>query len=88
MVLLASILLRLADVGLVAELGHAASPPALSQGEGAEELLGLVGVGFLDGEVTDLAEQERTELGESRAKRPLPPPSPKEREPSRDGRRR
>ena len=54
--LLAPVLLRLADVGLVADLGH-----ALGLGE---EFLGLVGVGLLDGEVTDLAEQERTEQRE------------------------
>ena len=43
MVLLAPVLLRLADVGLVAELGH-----ALGLGE---ELLGLVGISFLEREV-------------------------------------
>ena len=52
--LVAPILLRLADVGLVAELSH-----ALSLGE---ELLGLVGISLLDGEVTNLAEQEVVEV--------------------------
>ena len=54
--LVAPVLGLLADVGLVAELGH-----LLSLGE---EFLGLVGVGLLDGEVADLAEQERTEQRE------------------------
>ena len=48
------VLLRLADVGLVAELGH-----LLRLGE---EFLGLVGVGLLDGEIADLAEQEVVEV--------------------------
>ena len=50
------VLLRLADVGLVADLGH-----LLGFGE---ELLGLVGISLLDAEVAHLAEQERTEQRE------------------------
>ena len=52
--LILPVLLRLADVGLVAELGH-----LLGLGE---EFLGLVGIGLLDGEVADLAEQEVVEV--------------------------
>ena len=48
------VLLRLADVGLVADLGH-----LLGFGE---EFLGLVGISLLDREVADLAEQEVVEL--------------------------
>ena len=47
LVLFAPVLLRLADVGLVAELGH-----ALSLGK---EFLGLVGISLLDGEVALIA---------------------------------
>ena len=61
------VLLRLADVGLVAELGH-----LLGLGErlrvgdqrSGMEFLGLVGIGLLDGEIADLTEQERTEQQE------------------------
>ena len=52
--LVAPILLRLADVGLVAELGH-----LLGLGE---EFLGLVRISLLDREVTNLAEQEVVEV--------------------------
>ena len=48
------VLLRLADVGLVAQLGH-----LLGLGE---ELLGLVGISLLDREVTNLTEQEVVEV--------------------------
>ena len=50
------VLLRLADVALVANLGH-----LLSLGE---KFLGLVGISLLDREVTNLTEQERTEQRE------------------------
>ena len=53
--LCAPVLLCLANVGLVAQLGH-----LLGFGE---EFLGLVGIGLLDGEVADLAEQEVVEVG-------------------------
>ena len=48
------VLLRLADVSLVAELSH-----LLSLGE---EFLGLVRISLLDGEVTNLTEQEVVEV--------------------------
>ena len=48
------VLLCLADVGLVADLGH-----LLGFGE---EFLGLVGISLLDAEVADLAEEEVVEL--------------------------
>ena len=48
------VLLRLADVGLVAELGH-----LLGLGE---ELLGLVRISLLDREVANLAQQEVVEV--------------------------
>ena len=77
--LLAPIFLRLADVALVAELGQVPSirhsvvfwilpsGPRRKAGRRAcsgMELLGLVGVGLFDGEVTNLTEQERTEQRE------------------------
>ena len=52
--LLAPVFLRLADVGLVADPSHLLGL--------SEELLGLVGVGLLDGEVTNLTEQEVVEV--------------------------
>ena len=52
--LILPVLLRLADVGLVAELSH-----LLSLGE---EFLGLVGISLLDGEVTNLAHEEVVEV--------------------------
>ena len=54
MSLVLPVLLRLADVGLVADLGH-----LLGFGE---EFLGLVGISLLDAEVAYLAEEEVVEL--------------------------
>ena len=54
LVLLTPVLLRLADVALIANLGH-----LLGLGE---ELLGFVGISLLDGKIANLAEQEVVEL--------------------------
>ena len=52
--LILPVLLSLADVGLVADLGHALCL--------CEEFLGLVGISLLDREVEDLAQQEVVEV--------------------------
>ena len=65
--LILPVLLRLADVGFVAQLGH-----LLGLGErlrvgdlrSGMEFLGLVGISLLHGEVADFAQQERAEQRE------------------------
>ncbi len=52
--LILPVLLRLADVRLVAELGHLLGL--------SEELLGLVGISLLDRQVANLTEQEVVEV--------------------------